>query len=102
MQSITVRYQTVVSTYTQLAPVWERMLKENLQRYKLRVELFDASLGPTVIGPGGSQKITTPLFQTNIPRESKWTEDVSQTTGEWYSQGPAGTVFVITEVIQLP
>ncbi len=93
------QYAVQVTRAVKAAGGSERLLEADPRRWFLRVENGPAAGGSAFVlpapGPDGSDAVAV----TNLPRESKWRDEMAATTGEWYWIASIGQVVYITEVL---
>jgi hypothetical protein len=94
-------YQTKVSAVT-LSAGWQKLTKNDPQRYYLRIESYPGAIGNPFVVPNNDLSQLPNPTASNLPREIKWSESVTMCTGEWYVFGTGGETVIVTEVIQLP
>ena len=101
MVSLGTKYQ-YRSYYVMPTAATFQVLKADPLRYWLRITMA-SGLGSGLWALPGPLPSPLPTFTTDsINVTSKWSEEVSRTTSEWYIINGNGLEFVVEEVVQLP
>jgi hypothetical protein len=102
MQGLASRYKTVLTLTGVLgAGTWNKIASANPMRYRIRIDAFAFVGGVVFATPPGPDTTAVVPTVSNCPRESKWSDAVSETTGEWVAFCSVGGRFLVTEIIQI-